>query len=163
MFFRSIILGSLIALSGLTLPAQAKTETCIPIPLVGGQGNQVIKTVSPPTIPAGPLGMLGVNITNNDWNTDWAVPLGDGKPFRRFLVTLLSNDGGPFEVRMYLKYGDQTSDEFFNQKSLQLTNDQPLKIEAIPRADNQPYQVNVFVAGIDALSKSYSATVVGCR
>ena len=163
MFFRSIILGSLIALSGLTLPAQAKTETCIPILLVGGQGNQVIKTVSPPTIPAGPLGMLGVNITNNDWNTDWAVPLGDGKPFRRFLVTLLSNDGGPFEVRMYLKYGDQTSDEFFNQKSLQLTNDQPLKIEAIPRADNQPYQVNVFVAGIDALGKSYSATVVGCR
>jgi len=163
MFFRSMILGSLIALSGLTLSAQAKTETCIPIPLVGGQGNQVIKTVSPPTIPAGPLGMLGVNITNNDWNTDWAVPLGDGKPFRRFLVTLLSNDGGPFEVRMYLKYGDQTSDEFYNQKSLQLSNDKPLKIEAIPRANNQPYQVNVFVAGINALGKSYSATVVGCR
>ena len=114
MFFRSIILGSLIALSGLTLSVQAKTETCIPIPLVDGKGNQVIKTVSPPTIPAGPLGMLGVNITNNDWNTDWAVPLGDGKPFRRFLVTLLSNDGGPFEVRMYLKYGDQISDEFYN-------------------------------------------------
>ena len=163
MFFRSIILGSLIALSGLTLSAQAKTETCIPITLVGGKGNQVIKTVSPPTIPAGPLGMLGVNITNNDWNTDWAVPLGDGKPFRRFLVTLLSNDGGPFEVRMYLKYGDQTSDEFYNQKSLKLANDKPLKIEAIPRANNQPYQVNVFVAGIDALGKSYSATVVGCR
>jgi hypothetical protein len=163
MFFRSIILGSLIVLSGLTPSAQAKTETCIPIPLVGGEGNQVIKKVSPPTIPAGPLGMLGVNITNNDWNTDWAVPLGDGKPFRRFLVKLLSNDGGPFEVRMYLKYGDQTSDEFFNQKSLQLSNDKPLKIEAIPRANNQPYQVNVFVAGIDALGKSYSATVVGCR
>jgi hypothetical protein len=163
MFFRSIILGSLIALSRLTLSVQAKTETCIPIPLVGGKGNQVIKTVSPPTIPAGPLGMLGVNITNNDWNTDWAVPLGDGKPFRRFLVTLLSNDGGPFEVRMYLKYGDQTSDEFYNQKSLKLANDKPLKIEAIPRANNQPYQVNVFVAGIDALGKSYSATVVGCR
>jgi hypothetical protein len=163
MFFRSIILGSLIALSALTPSAQAKSETCIPIPLVGGEGNQVIKTVSPPTIPAGPLGMLGVNITNNDWNTDWAVPLGDGKPFRRFLVTLLSNDGGPFEVRMYLKYGDQTSDEFYNQKSLKLANDKPLKIEAIPRANNQPYQVNVFVAGIDALGKSYSATVVGCR
>ena len=163
MFFRSILLGFLIALSSLTPSAQAKTETCIPIPLVGGEGNQVIKKVSPPTIPAGPLGMLGVNITNNDWNTDWAVPLGDGKPFRRFLVTLLSNDGGPFEVRMYLKYGDQTSDEFFNQKSLQLSNDKPLKIEAIPKANNQPYQVNVFVAGINAWGKSYSATVVGCR
>ena len=66
MFFRSILLGSLIALSGLTPSAQAKTETCIPIPLVGGEGNQVIKKVSPPTIPAGPLGMLGVNITNNN-------------------------------------------------------------------------------------------------
>jgi hypothetical protein len=163
MFFRSIILVFLIALSGSTFPVQAKTETCIPIPLVGGQGNQVIKTVSPPTIPAGPLGMLGVNITSNNWNTDWAVPLGDGKPFRRFVVTLLSNDGGPFETRMYLKYGDQTSDEFFNQKSLQLPNDKPLKVEAIPRANNQPYQVNIFVAGIDALGKSYSATVVGCR
>ena len=161
MFYRVALLGIIASICSLNLPVQA--ETCQAIPLVGGQGNQVMKTVSPPTIPAGPLGMLGVNITNNDWNTDWAVPLGDGKPFRRFLVTLLSNDGGPFEVRMYLKYGDQTSDEFFNQKSLQLPNDKPLKIEAIPRANNQPYQVNVFVAGINALGKSYSATVVGCR
>lgn len=163
MFFRPLLFSTLIALSNFPLAAQAKTETCIPIPLVGGQGNQVIKTVSPPTIPAGPLGMLGVDITNNDWNTDWTVPLGDGKPFRRFLVTLMSNDGGPFEVRMYLKYGDQTADQFFNNPSLQLVNDKPLKIEAFPRASNQPYQVNVFVAGVDALGKSYSATVVGCR
>jgi hypothetical protein len=44
-----------------------------------------------------------------------------------------------------------------------LSNDKPLKIEAIPKANNQPYQVNIFVAGINALDKSYSATVVVCR
>jgi hypothetical protein len=160
MAFRSVALGIFVALLGLTPSVLA--ETCVPIPLVGGQGNQVIKTVSPPTIPAGPLGMLGVDVTHNNWNTDWALS-GEGKPFRRFIITLLSNDGGPFEVRAYLKYSDQTATQFFNQQALQLPNNEPFKIEAFPRPDAQPYQVNLFVAGVDALGKSYSATVVGCR
>jgi hypothetical protein len=159
MHFLSILLSALIGMTGVHLEASA--ETCVPIPLVGGKGDRVIKTVSPPTIPAGPLGMLGIDITNNNWNTDWALP-GEGKPFQRFIISIVSSDVGPFEIRAYLKYSDQTADRFFNQEAIQIPDDKPLLIKAFPRPNEQPYQVNLFVAGVEALGKSYSATVVGC-
>lgn len=82
-----------------------------PIPLVGGQGSTVTKTVSTPTIPA----PFGINITRNNWNTDWAVP-SNNNTFRRYLVEISSNDGGPFDIRIYLKYSDQTADQFLIKK-----------------------------------------------
>lgn len=154
MFYRLTILG-ILAGFGLNLPVQA--ETCTPIPLVGGQGSEVTKTVSQPTIP----GPFGVKITRNNWNTDWAVP--GGQNFRRFIVTITSNDGGPFDVKMFLKYSDQTADEFYNNSAIQIPPNKPLKIEGTPRPDNQPYQVNLFVDGIPAMGKTYTASVVGCR
>jgi hypothetical protein len=158
----------LISLLALTLLSGAvpvlgkpKPPACVPLSLVGGQGNEINKTVSPPTIPAGPLGMLGINITNNDWNTDWALP-GQGKAFKSFLIQVSSADTNPFQIRAYLKYSDNTNDEVFNNASFTFTPDQPLKIKAIPRPNQQPYQVNLFVAGVNALGQSYSASVVGC-
>lgn len=160
MFYRvTTVLGILASIVSLNLPVQA--ETCTPIPVVGGQGNTITKTVSPPTIPAGPLGMLGVDITRNNWNTDWAVP-GDVK-FRRFIVTITSNDGGPFDIKMYLKYSDQTASEFYNTEGVQLQPNNPLKLEATPRPEDEPYQVNLFVNGLESLGKTYTASVVGCR
>ncbi len=159
MFYRFINLSLLTAFLSLNLPVQA--ETCTPIPVVGGEGNTVTKTVSPPTVPAGPLGMVGVDVTRNNWNTDWAVP-GDVS-FRRYIVTLTSNDEGSFEIRMYLKYSDQTSDEFFNNEAVRFQPDKPLKIEAQPVPEDEPYQVNLFVNGIESLGKTYTASVVGCR
>ncbi len=159
MFYRVTVLGILASILSLNLPVQA--ETCTPILVVGGQGNTVTKTVSPPTIPAGPLGIVGVDVTRNNWNTDWAVP-GDVK-FRRFLVTINSNDGGPFDIRMYLKYSDQTTGEFYNTEGVQFQSGQPLKIEATPRPEDEPYQVNLLVNGIESLGKTYTASVVGCR
>lgn len=159
LFSRVTILGIFFSILRLNLPVQA--ETCTPIALVGGSGNSVTKTVSPPTIPAGPLGMLGVDVTRNNWNTDWAVP-GDVK-FRSFIVTVNSNDSGPFDVRMYLKYSDQTAGEFFNNQALQFQSDKPLKIVAEPRPEDEPYQVNLFVNGIESIGKTYTASVVGCK
>ncbi|MEB3174694.1 MAG: hypothetical protein VKN60_05840 [Cyanobacteriota bacterium] len=141
--------------------AKPKPPACVPLSLVGGQGNEVNKTVSPPTIPAGPLGMLGVNITNNDWNTDWSLS-GQGKPFKTFLIRAESEDTNPFQIRAYLKYSDNTHDEVFNNASFTFTPSQPLEIKATPRPNQQPYQVNLFVAGVNALGQSYSASVVGC-
>lgn len=158
MFYRAAILSVFASLS--CFPLIGKAETCTPIPVVGGQGNTITKTVSPPTIPAGPLGMLGVDITRNNWNTDWAVP-GDVK-FRRFILTITSNDGGPFDIKMYLKYSDQTASQFYNAEGAQLPPDQPLKIEATPRPEDEPYQVNLFVNGLESLGKTYTASVVGC-
>ncbi len=144
---------------GAQLPAQA--ENCVPIPLVGGRGNMVTKTVAPPTIPAGPLGMLGLNITRNNWNTDWAVP--GGTTFKKFIVKVTSNESTPFDIRMYLKYSDQTAAEFFHQTSFTFKPNTPLEIVASATPEEQPYQVNLFVNGLDSLGKTYTATVVGCR
>jgi hypothetical protein len=149
------ILGSSAAI------AKPLAPFCVPLPLVGGQGSTVTKIVSAPTIPAGPLGLLGVDITNNNWNTDWALS-GQGQPFKSFLITVTSPDTNPFEMRAYLKYSDQTNDEIFNQQTFSFTPNQPLKITGNPRPQQQPYQVNLFVAGVNALGKSYTASVLGC-
>jgi hypothetical protein len=49
------------------LPAAA--QNCRPLSLLGGEGSEVTKSVSQPTVP----GPFGVTITRNNWNTDWAV------------------------------------------------------------------------------------------
>ncbi|WP_223342640.1 MULTISPECIES: hypothetical protein [unclassified Synechocystis] len=144
---------------GLASPGHA--ETCVPIPLVGGQGNSVTKTVAVPTIPAGPLGMLGINITRNNWNTDWAVP---GRTvFKKFVMTITSAESNPFDIRMFLKYSDQTATELFNQQGFVFKPNTPLEIVGNATAEDQPYQVNLFVNGLDSLGKTYTATLVGCR
>jgi hypothetical protein len=158
MFYRVAFFGILTSIVSLNSPILA--QNCSPIPVVGGQGNSVTKTVSPPTIPAGPLGMLGINITSNNWNTDWAVP--GGAKFRRYVVTVTSNDGGIFDIKMYLKYSDQTSDEFFNTEGVQLQPNQPLIIKGTPRPQDQPFQVNLFVNGVRSIGNTYTASVVGC-
>lgn len=151
--------GILASILSLNLSVQA--ETCVPIIVVGNQANSVTKSVSPPAIPAGPLGMMGIDVTTNNWNTDWAIP-GDVK-FRRFVATITSNDGGPFDIQMYLKYSDQTASEFFNEQGVNFQPGVPLTIEATPRPEDEPYQVNLLVNGLEALGKTYTATVVGCR
>ncbi len=62
------------------LPAAA--QNCRPLSLLGGEGSEVTKSVSQPTVP----GPFGVTITRNNWNTDWAVP--GGRRFQRFIVTV---------------------------------------------------------------------------
>lgn len=156
MLTRTMLFAILATISTIPLPVQA--ETCAPIPVVGGQGNQVTKTVSQPTIP----GPLGIDITRNNWNTDWAVP-SENNNFRRYVVTLIPNDDGPYDIKMYLKYSDQTVDEIYNQEGVQMKAGKPLKIEAAPRPENQPYQVNLYVNGIESLGKTYTTSVVGCR
>jgi hypothetical protein len=156
MFYRLSILSCVTAVISLQIPVQG--ETCTPIPLVGGQGSTVTKSVSVPAIPT----IFGVNITRNNWNTDWAVP-SQNNNFRRYLVTVSSNDEGPFDIKLYLKYSEQTADQFFNKEGVNIAPDKPLKIESAPRNDAQPYQVNLFVSGLESLGKTYTAEVMGCR
>ncbi|MBE9202921.1 hypothetical protein IQ218_04965 [Synechocystis salina LEGE 06099] len=161
----SITKSLTLALAGTSLAVGLATpshgETCVPIPLVGGQGNTVTKTVAVPTIPAGPLGMLGVNITRNNWNTDWAVP--GGTVFKKFVMTVTSAESNPFDIRMFLKYSDQTAAELFNQQGFVFKPNTPLEIVGNATPEDQPYQVNLFVNGLDSLGKTYTATLVGCR
>ena len=131
-------------------------ETCIPLELVGGQGSSVTKTVSQPTIPS-PL--PGIDITKDNWNTDWAVPT--LTKFDYFKATVTS-DGGTFNIAFYVKYNDQTAQKFFDQKGVEITADKPLVITAAPGPKEEPYQVNLFNGGLDRIGNTYTATVVGC-
>ncbi|MFM8293707.1 MAG: hypothetical protein ACKN9E_04070 [Microcystaceae cyanobacterium] len=151
---RAVLLGMSGILFSVQLPSHA--ETCMPLSLVGGEGSEVTKTVSGPTLP----GPFGIKIKRNNWNTDWAVP--GGRKFRRFVATIVAENGGTFDIRMFLKYSDQTAEEFFNQNGKRLKANQPLTIEATPRPEDNPFQVNVFVNGLPAIGQTYRAEVVGC-
>lgn len=155
MLFRTLSLAIGLSLLSFNLPANS--QSCIPIPVVGGQGNEVKKAVAQPTIP----GPFGINVTRNNWNTDWAIP--GGQRFKQYLVTISSEKGGKFNIKMYLKYSDKTADEFYNQKEIEIKPGETLKIQAFPRPNNEPYQVNVFVGGINNIGGTYTASVVGCR
>ena len=155
MFSRVTVLGILASILSVNLPVQA--ETCTPLPLVGGQGSQVSKTVSQPNIP----GPYGIKLARNNWNTDWAVP--GGQQFAHFVATIVSANGGTFDIKMYLKYSDQTTGEFYNTDGVQLNPGNPLKIDATSRPDDIPYQVNLFIGGLEHIGDAYTASVVGCR
>ena len=154
MFYRPLLWAVVTSL--ISFPLSTQAETCTPLSLVGGQGSEVTKTVSQPTIP----GPFGIDITRNNWNTDWAVP--SERNFRRFVATIVSENGGSFDIKMYLKYSDQTTGEFYNTDGVQLNPGKPLTIDATPRPEDEPYQVNLFVGGLEHIGSSYKASVVGC-
>jgi hypothetical protein len=155
MLCRPTLIGTLLIALALNSPVKA-AETCVPISLVGGQGNQVTKTVSQPTVPS----VFGVDITRNNWNTDWAVS--SDRPFKKFVATISSPNGGSFDIQMYLKYSDQTTGQFFNQQDVRIDPGKPLTITATPEPNDEPYQVNLFIGGVNHFGKTYTATVVGC-
>ncbi|ACK71003.1 conserved hypothetical protein [Gloeothece citriformis PCC 7424] len=155
MFNRVAILAIIASFLSFNLPANS--QNCIPIPVVGGEGNEVTKSIAQPTIP----GPFGISITRNNWNTDWAVP--GGQSFKYFLVTLTTERGGRFNVRMNLKYSDNTADEFFNERGLRLNAGEVLREQGVPRPNDMPFQVNVYVGGIDNIGSRYTVSAVGCR
>jgi hypothetical protein len=134
------LLGLSAVLLSLHLPAAA--QNCRPLSLLGGEGSEVTKSVSQPTVP----GPFGVTITRNNWNTDWAVP-----------------GAASFDIRLFLKYSDQTNEEFFNTNGVRIEPDKPLTITATVRANDQPFLVNLFVNGIQHIGNTYTASVVGCE
>ena len=136
--------------SSFSLPTKA--ESCVPLSVIGGKGHEVEKTVTIPAIP----GFFGHN-----WNTDWAIP--NHTKFSNYKAVVLSDKGGIFDVKMYLKYSDETADPFYEQNNIELAASEPLKIEAIGRRREQPYQVNLLVGGIKASGNKYRASVYGCR
>lgn len=154
MYNRLAIFSFVSILTCFSLPSNA--ETCQPLNLVGGNGTSVTKTVSQPTIP----GPLGIKVTQDNWNTDWAVP--GNTDFNAFKAEIISKNGSSFSVKMYLKYSDQTSDNFFDQDSVNLKPNEPLIIEATPREKDQPYQINLFVGGLNHVGNNYQASVMGC-
>ena len=136
-------------------------QTCTAFPVVGGQEEnetEVTKTVSQPSfhIPLPGPASAGVN---NNWNTDFSIiPL---KAYNKYIVTFTPKSDGDYKVRAYLKYNDNTADEIYNEQK-SYTAGQPIVIEGVPKADNLPIQVNLFVGDPISITKTYTVSVKGC-
>jgi len=66
-------------------------------------------------------------------------------------------------MNFYLKYPNNTADKFFSREATPMQRNQPVIAKANPRArTEQPFQVNVFVGGTEAIGTVYTATVLAC-
>ncbi len=139
-----------VSVTNFVLPVQA--QKCIPLSLVGGKGNEVEKKVTIPSV---------FPFSRNNWNTDWSIP--NTQKFRSYKAIIVSDEGGIFDVKMYLKYSDETADPFYEQNDLELLPQEPLDIKINGRRKEQPYQVNLLMGGIEAAGNQYRASVFGCK
>lgn len=135
---------------GTTLITQSPSsaQTCAPLPVVGGQGTEVDKAVSPPSI----------GVFRNNWDTDFST--GDVSA-SRYTALIEAEDPGEYSVEMYLKYPDGNADEIFND-GVELSAGERFNISGTRRLGDRPYQINLSVGGLSAVGNSYSASVSGC-
>ncbi len=128
----------------------AAAQQCRRLAVVGGGGTTASKTISPgPTL-----------FTKDSWNTDFDVT--STTSYRSFVATIVPKDTGKYSIKLYLKYGDGTSDMYFDKAELPLEKGKPLRIEAKRRPNANPYQVNVLVGGLVSIGNAYDLSVVGC-
>ncbi|WP_013322656.1 hypothetical protein [Gloeothece verrucosa] len=142
----------------LTLPHSSfSAETCSFLEPVGGKAGETIikKTVTAPSVPVGVA-----RLKRDNWNTDFAVK--SNIKAKRYLATLNPLSDGTYSVKVYLKYNNGTADEIYHNKP-KLSSDKPLVISGKPRANEQPYQVNVFVGDAESVGKSYQISVKACQ
>jgi hypothetical protein len=142
---RPLLKGGAIAIViSLTSVESGIAAQCKPLQVVDGTGTSVTKKVQ-----------------RKNWNTDFAVP--NSASFSSYVATLkaLAGNGKTFKVKMNLKYPNGTVDEAFSGDVL-LAAGQSEQFTARPRVGSQPYQVNMVVGGLDAITIGYSLSVVGC-
>jgi len=143
------VAGMVMATSLLTLIQSADTQTCTPLQAVGENATTVEKSVSPP----------GTGITRDNWNTDFVVP--SDRSFRRYVATIFPLNGGEYNIQMNLKYNNETADTVYNQVT-GLPEKQSFSVTGSPRANANPYQVNLQVGGIPVIGNSYKISVSAC-
>ncbi len=127
-------------------PSQA--QSCQPLPVVAGEGTEVEKSISAPSI----------GVYRNNWDTDFSA---ENATASQYLANITAQDGGEYSIEMYLKYADGSADEIYNQ-SVGFEPGESLNISGVPRLDEQPYQVNLSVGGLTAVGNHYNATVSAC-
>ncbi|MBL1175249.1 hypothetical protein [Pantanalinema sp. GBBB05] len=64
-------------------------------------------------------------------------------------------------MQVHLKYNDNTADTIYNQV-IELPERQAFALTGVPRANANPYQVNLQVGGIPVIGNSYRISVSGC-
>lgn len=148
MFAKAIAPVTLIgAIFGMTSGVEARK--CRPLEVVGGSGTVVEKKITPG----------GTLLTNDNWNTDFAVQ--SGANFNLYIATITPKDNANYAIKLFLKYSNNTLDKFYDQTT-PLKKGKPLVITGEPRSRESPYQINVLVGGIEAIGTEYALTVSGC-
>jgi len=147
----SITVVLAIAFTLINTDSPTEAQSCQPLKAIGGSATKVRKTVSPP----------GTNTAPNNWNTDFVIP--SNEKYERYVVTFVAENGGAYEVEMYLKYNDETSDRFYSAKPLQLDRGESITISAQPRSDATPNRVNIKIGGLKAVGRNYTMSVAGCN
>jgi hypothetical protein len=149
--FKAITLITPITTLGIFLStvSAANARTCVPLKVVGGSGTQVEKKITPG----------GTLLTNDNWNTDFAVPSGNN--FNRYVAAITPKDTANYSIKFFLKYSNNTVDKYYDQTS-QLKKGKLLLVSGEPRARESPYQINILVGGLEAIGTEYSLTVSGC-
>ncbi len=133
---------------------QVECRRAEPLMPVGGTDPEVVKRVSAP----------GLLLTRNNWNTDFVVP--SNQSFNSFRVNLFFKDSGNYQAEMFLKYGNNSNDRFYDERIVTEEN-KLFQTDAYPRRRQgrnvQPFQVNVKVGNTGSIGKVYVVSVDGCR
>jgi hypothetical protein len=153
MLFNPIRLGFL-GIVGLCLSlnfaSPTYAETCEPLNVVGADGISVKKTVSP----------FSTLVTNNNWNTDFAVP--SDRSYNRYVATIVPENNANYDIELNLKYSDNSSGGAYKKDNVAVKVGQPLRLVGVPRSRRDPFQVNVFIGGLNAIGNTYTVSVDGC-
>ncbi|NJP08076.1 MAG: hypothetical protein HC866_00205 [Leptolyngbyaceae cyanobacterium RU_5_1] len=142
---RTVVIGAIVC-TGLPVSAQ----TCVPLPVVGGTGTEVRKTISIPSI--GPL-------ARSNWDTGFTV---SGGPYSNYVARITPRSEGNYAVQLNLKYSNNLVDKVFDE-NVELTRKQPLKITVPPRSSENPVQIDLSVGGGEVVGNTYTLSVEGCR
>lgn len=142
-------------------PFPAFPRNCQPLPVVGGEGNEVTKEVSPPSFSAPLPGPVSPRVRSN-WRTDWFVPT--GQTYTSYMVIFMPRANRNFDVSMSLRYPDDSTQRFFRRRRVDFRANEPITVEAAPeQVDLAPFQVNTNVGGIQAVGARYTVAVAGCN
>jgi hypothetical protein len=142
-------------------PFPAFPSNCEPLPVVGGEGNEITKEVSPPSFSASVPGPVSPRIRSN-WRTDWFVPT--GRTYTSYVVIFMPRANRNFDVSMSLRYPDDGNQRFFRRRRVDFRANEPITVEATPdRVDLAPFQVNTNVGGVQAVGARYTMAVAGCN
>ncbi|MEM9245708.1 MAG: hypothetical protein AAGA67_08220 [Cyanobacteria bacterium P01_F01_bin.153] len=136
-------------------PPQVACRRPLPLQPVGGNDPEVIKRISLPSL----------LVSRSNWNTDFIVPTEIN--FTSFRVNLFFKDSGTYNVKAFLKYGDDSNDRFYDQKVVTEANEL-VQMQAFPRRRStnrvlQPFQVNTLVGNVGTVGNVYVVSVDGCR
>jgi hypothetical protein len=136
----------LLPIALVTQTESAQAQSCVKFREVSTGQTSIQKTIS--------INALG----RNDWNTDFAVPM--GTTFSYFIARVYPQNSANYQVAINLKYNNNASSQVFNQNVPMQRFQLYSKTFRTPTA-KQPYQVNMNVGG--DVNNVYSVAVLGCR